>query len=67
MNLDLIRIQKKDVNSEFVEIPNKFHNKADEAPSLDEISKEVETVRKSRYQKQENNPHHESMDKFFDI
>lgn len=51
MNLDLIRIQKKDVNSEFVEIPNKFHNKADEAPSLDEISKEVETVRKSRYQK----------------
>ncbi|WP_304516828.1 hypothetical protein [Cecembia rubra] len=50
-NLDLIRIRKEDSENAFSEILKKFRSKSDEAPSLEEITKEVEAVRKVRYEK----------------
>jgi len=49
-DLKLIRI-KKDVKSEFSSLLQKIRNKSSESLSLDEIKKEVENVRKSRYEK----------------
>lgn len=49
--LDLIRIRKEDSENAFSEILKKFRSKSDEAPSLEEITKEVEAVRKVRYEK----------------
>ena len=54
-DLKLIRIQKDKVRSEFQELLDKLRMKSSEAPSLDEITKEVEAVRKARYEKQKNN------------
>ncbi len=54
-DLKLIRIQKEKVRTEFQELLDKLRMKSSEAPSLDEITKEVETVRKARYEKQKNN------------
>jgi hypothetical protein len=50
-NLDLIRIRKENSENAFSEILKKFRSKSDEAPSLEEITKEVEAVRKARYEK----------------
>jgi len=50
-DLKLIRIQKSKGQSEFQDILNKLRMKSNEAPSLDEITKEVEAVRKNRYEK----------------
>jgi hypothetical protein len=50
-DLDLIRIKKESVKSEFKEFPDKFRINSDNAPSLDEITAEVESVRKDRYEK----------------
>jgi len=50
-DLKLIRIKKDKVKSEFKELLEKLRMKSAEAPSLDEITKEVEAVRKSRYEK----------------
>ena len=50
-DLKLIRIQKSKVKDEFQELLDKFRMKSDEAPSLDEITKEVEAIRKVRYEK----------------
>ena len=50
-NLDLIRIRKEDSENAFSEVLKKFRSKSDEAPSLEEITKEVEAVRKARYEK----------------
>jgi len=47
--LDLIRIKKDLVKSEFKEFLDKLRIDSDEAPSIDEITEEVESVRKSRY------------------
>ncbi len=47
--LDLIRIKKDLVRSEFKEFLDKLRIDSDEAPSIDEITEEVESVRKSRY------------------
>ena len=47
--LDLIRIKKDKVKSEFKELLDKLRIDSVEAPSLDEITEEVESVRKSRY------------------
>jgi hypothetical protein len=47
-NLDLIRISKE---NSFSEVLKKIRSKSDEAPSLEEITKEVEAVRKARYEK----------------
>ena len=50
-DLKLIRIQKDKVRTEFRELLDKLRMKSAEAPSLDEITKEVEAVRKARYKK----------------
>jgi hypothetical protein len=50
-NLDLIRIKKDKSENSFSEVLKKFRSKSDEAPSLEEITKEVEAVRKARYEK----------------
>jgi len=50
-NLDLIRIKKDKPENSFSEVLKKFRSKSDEAPSLEEITKEVEAVRKARYEK----------------
>ena len=50
-DLDLIRIKKDKVESEFKDLLDKFRQHSDEAPSLDEITAEVESVRKKRYEK----------------
>jgi hypothetical protein len=50
-DLKLIRIKKVKVKSEFKELLEKLRIKADDAPALDEITAEVEAVRKARYEK----------------
>ena len=50
-NLDLIRIKKEPSQPDFSELLKRFRIKSDEAPDLDEITKEVESVRKTRYEK----------------
>jgi len=50
-NLNLIRIRKETSESDFSELLKKFRSKSDQAPSLEEITKEVEAVRKVRYEK----------------
>ncbi|MCK9270813.1 MAG: hypothetical protein M0P50_10300 [Bacteroidales bacterium] len=50
-DLELIRIKKEQVKSDFSELLTRFRNQSEEAPSLEEITKEVESVRKARYEK----------------
>ncbi len=50
-DLNLIRIQQDKSKTEFLELLNELRMKSDKAPSLDEVTKEVEAVRKSRYEK----------------
>ena len=50
-DLDLIRIKKEKGKSEFTELLAKLRKHSDNAPSLEEITKEVESVRKARYEK----------------
>jgi len=50
-DLDLIRIKKDKVKSEFKVLLDRFRNESDNAPSLDEITKEVDAVRNKRYEK----------------
>ncbi len=50
-DLDLIRIKKEKVKPEFKELLDKFRIDSDETPSMDEITAEVESVRKTRYEK----------------
>ncbi len=50
-DLNLIRIKKENVKSEFKEVLEKLRVDSDDAPSLDEITEEVESVRKARYEK----------------
>ncbi len=50
-DMDLIRIKKEKVKSEFTELLTKLRKHSDQAPSLEEITKEVESVRKARYEK----------------
>ena len=50
-DLDLIRIKKEKVKSEFKELLDKLRIDSDSAPTLDEITAEVESVRKARYEK----------------
>jgi len=49
-DLDLIRIKKEKTKSEFVELLTRLRKNSENAPSLDEITSEVESVRKSRYE-----------------
>jgi hypothetical protein len=50
-DLDLIRIKKDKVQSEFKELLDNLRTNSDNALSLDEITAEVESVRKARYEK----------------
>lgn len=50
-NLELIRIRKENPENAFSEVLKKFRRKSEEVPSLEEITKEVEAVRKARYEK----------------
>lgn len=50
-DLDLIRIKKDKVKSEFKELLDNLRINSDDAPSPDEITAEVESVRKARYEK----------------
>jgi hypothetical protein len=49
-DLDLIKI-KKEKKSDFSNLLKKLRSKSKEELSLEEITKEVENVRKSRYEK----------------
>ena len=51
VDMDLIRIKKVKGKSEFIELLNKLRKRSDKAPTLEEITKEVESVRNSRYEK----------------
>jgi hypothetical protein len=48
-DMDLIRIKKENAKSDFIELLSKLRKHPENAPSLEEITKEVESVRKSRY------------------
>jgi len=50
-DLNLIKINKEKYKSEFSNLLKKIRAKSNEEISLDEITKEVEEVRKSRYEK----------------
>lgn len=49
-DLNLIWIKKEKLKSEFIELLEKFRANSDDAPTLEEITKEVESVRESRYE-----------------
>lgn len=49
--LNLIRIQKENLKSEFQELLDNLRINSDEAPSPEEIAEEVEAIRKARYEK----------------
>ncbi|HEY9115912.1 MAG TPA: hypothetical protein VIN10_14530 [Bacteroidales bacterium] len=50
-DLNLIRINKEKVKSEFKELLDKLRYDAENVPSFDDITAEVESVRKARYEK----------------
>lgn len=50
-DLNLIRIKKVKVKSELKEVLDVLRRNSDETPSLEEITAEVESVRKNRYDK----------------
>ena len=49
-DLNLIKIKKEKVKTEFIELIEKLRLNSDEIPSIDEITNEVENVRKERYE-----------------
>ena len=55
-DMNLIRIREEKVKYELEELLDNLRKYSDEAPSLDEITKEVESVRKALYEKQKSNP-----------
>jgi len=50
-DMNLIKIRKEREDNEFKELLKKLRAKSDSSPSLDEITKEVESVRKARNEK----------------
>jgi len=50
-DMDLIRIKKEKINLEFKELLDSIRKRSEDAPSIEEITKEVELVRKARYEK----------------
>ncbi|RAV30099.1 hypothetical protein [Sinomicrobium soli] len=50
-DLNLIKISKEKTGPDFSSVLKKMRSKSEEEISLDEIAKEVESVRKSRYGK----------------
>jgi hypothetical protein len=51
-DLNLIRINKRKTKSEFKELIDRLRINSDEALSPEEITAEVEVVRKARYEKE---------------
>lgn len=49
-DLDLIRIRKEKMKSEFIELLEKLRSDSDKILTLDDITAEVEAVRKTRYE-----------------
>jgi Txe/YoeB family toxin of Txe-Axe toxin-antitoxin module len=49
-DLKLIRIKKDKVKTEFKDLLEKLRKDSEKTPSFEEITKEVETVRKARYE-----------------
>lgn len=49
-DLNLIRIKKENKQSEFMDLLTDLRMNSDLAPSLEEITDEVESVRKDRYE-----------------
>ena len=49
-DLNLIRIKREKLKSEFIELLDRLRINSKDAPSLDEITSEVEAVRKARYE-----------------
>jgi hypothetical protein len=49
--LNLIRIKKETIKSEFLILLEKLRINSEKAPTIDEITMEVELVRKARYEK----------------
>jgi hypothetical protein len=50
-DMELIKIKKETVKTDFSELLDKLRSQSENTPSLDEITKEVESVRKARYEK----------------
>ena len=50
-DMELIKIKKETVKPDFSELLDKLRSQSENTPSLDEITKEVESVRKARYEK----------------
>ncbi len=50
-NLNLIKIKKENIKSEFLLMLAKFRKNSGDELSLEEITKEIEIARKSRYEK----------------
>ena len=47
-DMNLIKIKKEKAKSDFTELLKKLRNQSEDVPSLDEITKEVELVRKDQ-------------------
>ena len=50
-DMDLIKIKKEKTESQFADLLKKLRSQSENTPALDEITKEVESVRKARYEK----------------
>lgn len=50
-DMELIRISKEQVKSDFSDLLYKLRSQTENALSLEEITEEVESVRKARYEK----------------
>jgi hypothetical protein len=50
-DLNLIKIKKDKAKSDFTVLLKQLRSQSEDVPSLDEITKEVELVRKARYEK----------------
>jgi len=49
-DLNLIKIKSEQKKSDFTQLLEKLRKHSDSAPNLDEIEKEVESVRRKRYE-----------------
>ncbi len=61
-DMDLIIIKKRPKESGFNDLLSKLRKNAENAPSLEEITKEVESVRQTRYEQEKSNSWYKSLD-----
>ena len=50
-DMDLIKIKKENSSSDFKKLLSRIRKNSENAPSLEDISKEVELIRKARHEK----------------